>query len=215
MFLYRFTLKWMFGMPKNALETYNADDSGPLATPYSGSNVAPEARIDYLLHQNFLRQWSGPNLTHTTKRFKRALRSRIDLLDFTGIWKEVDDFYQMFAKVVSASLIESIFGPALLRLNPGFVENLWTYDDCVPWLVRGVPSFLIPGSYRIRDDLRHQIKGWYKYARQEFHESAIDPDGDGDPFWGSEFVRYLQNNLSEWGHDDDALSAQDLGTIWG
>lgn len=212
--LYIFSLKYMFGMPKAALEVYRKDDSGPLAKPYPGSNVAPADRIDYMLHQNFLRQWSGPNLSTTTQRFKRGLESRIDALGFSDEWTTIDDFYSLLAKVVSAALVESIFGPSLLRLNPGFIDDLWQYDDAIPWLARGIPWWIMPRPYRLRDSLRDQIKKWYAAARRDFTESSIEADGDGDPYWGSAFVRYLQKTLSEGGHDDASLSAQDLGTIW-
>ncbi len=214
MFLYIFSLKYMFGMPKKALKAYQKDNSGPLAKPYPGSNVAPQDRIDHMLHQNFLRQWSGPNLTPTTQRFKRGLASRVDALGFSEQWTTVDDFFTLLAKTVSAALVESVFGPSLLRLNPDFIEDLWKYDDAIPYLARGIPQWIMPGPYQIRDCLRDQIKKWYAYARREFTEDSIEADGDGDPSWGSEFVRYLQKTLSESGHDDASLSAQDLGTIW-
>jgi hypothetical protein len=212
--LYVFSLKYMFGMPQKGLDDYLKDDSGPLAKPYPGSNVPPANRIDFMLHQNFIKQWSGPHLSTTTQRFKRGLESRIDALGFSDEWTTVDDFYTLLAKTVSEAVVECIFGPQLLRLNPGFIDDMWTYDDMIPWLARGVPRWLMPGPYRIRDSLREQIKKWYAAAREEFTESSIEADGDGDPYWGSEFVRYLQKTLSESGQDDDSLSAQDLGTIW-
>ncbi|KAK4171530.1 cholesterol 7-alpha-monooxygenase [Triangularia setosa] len=212
--LYIFSLKYMFGMPKRGLDAYRKDDSGPLSKPYHGSNVAPQDRIDYMLHENFIRQWSGPHHSTTTQRFKRALVARFDSVGLDNQWEPVDDLYDMMAKRVSAALTESIFGPSLLRLNPNFIDDLWKYDDVVPYLVRGFPRWLMPAPYRIRDQLRGQIEKWYAYARENFTADSIEADGDGDPYWGSEFVRHFQKMLSESGHDDAMLSAQDFGTIW-
>lgn len=212
--LYIFSLKYMFGMPKRGLDAYRKDNSGPLSKPYPGSNVAPKDRIDFMLHQNFIRQWSGPHHSTTTHRFKRALTARFDSLELNEQWKPVDDLYTVMALRVSAALTESIFGPSLLRMFPNFIEDLWKYDDVVPYLVRGFPWWLMPKPYRLRDSLRGQIEQWYAYARTKFTEDSIEADGDGDPYWGSEFTRHFQKMLSESGHDDAMLSAQDFGTIW-
>ncbi|KAK0616091.1 cytochrome P450 [Bombardia bombarda] len=210
------TLSYLFGMPTKGLKAYRADDSGPLAKPFPGSHVAPQDRIDYFLHQAFNRAWSGPGLGPTTRRLRESLRCRVDLLGFSESWREVDDFFSLFGKTVIASLTHAVFGPSLLQLHPDLVDDLWAYDEVLPWLARGIPSFIMPGPYRIRDRVRGQLKSWYVFARQAFRESDIDPDGDGDPVWGSELVRHLQTVLHDERrtHDDDAMSAHDLALLW-
>ncbi|KAK8043456.1 cytochrome P450 [Apiospora rasikravindrae] len=212
---YTYAFETMFGMPRKAQAFYQADDSGPFLKPYPGSLVSPPDRINRITHEKWLEAWHGAALTPTMYRFTRALSSRIEALNITTEWTRMDDYFKSLGMVVGASTIEAIYGPLLLKVNPSFVEDLWAFDDMLPWLVRGLPSWIVPGTYKTRKRLHDQIKAWYAIARREFHESSIDSSGDGDPSWGSELVRGLHRVLLHRGsHDDDALAAHDLSQIW-
>ncbi|OTA99392.1 hypothetical protein M426DRAFT_257036 [Hypoxylon sp. CI-4A] len=211
--VYTYTLSKFFGMPAASLGTYRADDSGPQPKPRPGSNVPPQDRIYHHLHSGFSKAWSGAGLVPTTTRFFHAFRSNINEWNLSESWTEVDNFSQSFQTAVSSSLIQAVFGPTLLEIHPDFIENLGKFDEAIPWLAKGIPSFIIPGAH-VRDTLRGQFKSWYVYARQAFDGSCIDADGDGDPFWGSESTRHRHRVLSQIGHDDDSLSAADLCLAW-
>ncbi|RYP26194.1 hypothetical protein DL767_008146 [Monosporascus sp. MG133] len=206
-------------MPQKGVAAYISDDSGPSAKPFPGSHVAPEKRVDYLLHKAFNQAWTGPSLASASRRFMKSLVSHIDALEIPSEWTNADDFFKLFGKTVSSSVTQAIFGPSLLQLNPDIIENAWALDEVLPWLFRQVPSFLMPRPYRLRKSLSTQIRRWYAYARQWFTESSIYPDGDGDPFWGSEIVRHLQRELLKNGSrgfiDDGCFAAHDMGLIWG
>ncbi|KAK0710024.1 cytochrome P450 [Lasiosphaeria miniovina] len=236
MSLYNFGLRYLFGMPKAGLVPYADDDSGLSAKPLPGSNVAPEKRIDHLLHRAYHKAWTGSNLDAASRRFTHMITAQLlyDPAEIIpgGAWTQLDDMFSYFGKAVSTALIQTIFGPALLQLNPGFVDDLWVFDDGLPWLVRKVPSFLVPGPYRVRSRLQAQIRRWYAYSRQWFREDSIgsvaDGGGDADPFWGSEIIRHLhremliktksggdRGNKSGGFMDSESLSAHDLGMLWG
>lgn len=219
MSLYVFGERFLFGMPKRGIAAYIADDSGPSAKPFPGSNVAPEKRVDYLLHRAFTQAWTGAPLASVSKRFQEMLASEIKALDIPNEWTRVEDFYKLFGKPVSSSVTQSIFGSALLQLNPDLIDNAWALDDALPWLFRQVPSFLMPRPYQLRKKLSKQIRRWYFYARQWYTDSCIYPDGDGDPLWGSGIIRHLQKELRQSGNrgfiDDECFAAHDMGLIWG
>ncbi|TAQ84954.1 hypothetical protein B7494_g6726 [Chlorociboria aeruginascens] len=215
------TLRFLFGMPETGLVAYRADDSGPLAKPFPGSspNLAPEDRIGHLLHQSFNRAFNGPGLGPTTQRFRKALRSNVEamvIFNNSKDWVQVDDFFEVFGKMTIAALTQSVYGRLLLQLHPDIVDDLWAYDDALPWLARGIPRFLMPGPYRNRDTVRSKLRDWYMHARQDFRESQVDPDGDGDPVWGSRLVRDMQQVLHDERrtHDDNAMSSHDLALLW-
>lgn len=211
--LYVFALKNFFGMPKHALAVYQTDDSGPHSKPFPGTNV--DFRIDYLLHRGFMRAWSGPKLDHTNSRFMGSLRTRLDALDMkSSSWTEIPDFFQFYLKVVSGSMTESVFGSALLNLSPSFLDDLWAYDDALPWMARGIPSFVFSGPYKAREKLLGHLKNWQSHARGRFQESHIKSDG-WDPYWGSELVRELEGLLTQrHTHDEDALASHHLGMLF-
>lgn len=211
-----YTFKYFFGVPARTLAVYRADTSGPSRKPYPGSNIPADKRIDYLSHQEFLRGLSGPGLVSTFRRFQCALNSKVDELGRLNERTDVSDFRILFQDIIGTPLIEAIFGSEILRLNPDLVADLFKFDANVPWLARGVPSFLMPSAHRARRNLGDQLRKWHTHARQHFTESSIYEDGDGDPFWGSAFIRNRHAIFSRvGGHDADARVALDLGLCFG
>jgi hypothetical protein len=141
---------------------------------------------------------------------------QLESLNITEDWTEMGDFSQFIRHIVSFSILQSIFGPTMIRLNPTFVDDIFTLDRMLPTFAMGLPRFMMPKAYRFRDDLVNQLKNWYKYARQNFDASQIDDGGDGDPIWGSAMMRQRQEAILQVDqHDDDALARADLGFAWG
>ncbi|KAI0837147.1 Pfs, NACHT and ankyrin domain protein [Hypoxylon sp. FL0890] len=175
-------------MPEDSgLDAYRVDNSGPLEKPSAGSTVSAQDRIDYFHYQTFHRGLIGPGLAPTILRFRKAIRERIGALGVNSSgWSEANDLFVLLGKAVSSALTEAICGPSLLRLHPDFIDNLWAYDK------------------------------WHVYAHQRFQENDIGPDNDSDPYWGSHMIRHLNQTLVGGGkQSDDAMSAHDLGLIWG
>lgn len=215
-----YSLKYLFGVSEKTLAIYRTDTSGPYQKPNPGSNIPSESRIDYISRRWFLRAFSGPGLIPTVTRFTNALEARLEEISQSGglqhQWVEINDFREFVENSMGRSLVESIFGPSLLQINPNFVHDLIEFDGEVAWLSRGIPAFINPRPHRLRKNLCDQLKRWHAYARQQFHPSKISTDGDGDPYWGSEFMRTRHAMLPEIGHhDDDALAATDLGVAFG
>jgi len=203
-------------MHERALATYKADDSGPFTKHFPGSNVMEKNRVDHFTHEGFKRAFSGPGLAPMTNRYMRILEQKLNDLQISTEWTDEPDLLQFFRTVHGAALLEVVFGPSLTQVNPTFLQDVWKFDDYVPLLARLVPSFLFPEPYRLRKSLHSQLKLWYAYAREHFSESCIDRDGDGDPYWGSELIRYQQRMyLQADDYDDDALAAADLALVWG
>lgn len=192
MSLYVFGERFLFGMPKTGVEAYLQDDSGPSVKPFPGSNVAPERRVDHVLHKAFNKAWAGRSMPAVSRRLMKLLVLNVDSLDIQNTWTDVDDLFKFYGRAVSCSVTEAVFGPTLLKLNPDLIDDAWAFDESLPWMFRQIPSFLMPGPYKLRKKMSIQIRQWYAYARQWFTESSIYPDGDGDPFWGSEIIRHLQ-----------------------
>lgn len=203
-------------MPAKTLAVYRADNSGPCRKPYPGTDVPADRRIDHLSHKEFLRALSGPGLKTTFRRFQRALETRVDRLGHSNEWANVPDFRTTFQEIIGAPLVEAVYGSEILRLNSSFVHDLYEFDAIVPWLARGFPSFIIPWAHQARRRVADQLRDWMRHARQNFTDASIYGDGDGDPFWGSQFIRNRHAIFSRvGGHDEDARVALDLGLCFG
>ncbi|KAF2119899.1 cytochrome P450 [Lophiotrema nucula] len=213
---YVHVLKHFFGMHDRALATYRADDSGAFSKPFINSNVLERNRVDHFTHQGFKKAFTGPALAPTAQRFMQDLARRCEGLKISNEWTEMPDMVKFFRAVHGAALLQAIFGPSLLQINPSFVEDVWKFDDSIPWLARVVPFFINPEPHRARNRVRDQLKKWYQYAREHFTEDCVYEDGDGDPYWGSELIRHQQKKyLQADNYDDDALASADLALVWG
>ncbi|QSZ29810.1 hypothetical protein DSL72_004328 [Monilinia vaccinii-corymbosi] len=191
--LHLFCLKYIFGMPSEALEMYAKDNSGLAAQPPPGSSVAPNNRVDYRTHVGMLKFTKGAGLSNFCDRLVTGFRRRLAALPVSDQeWLELPDFMAFFNENFGSALIESICGPSLTRLSPDFAKDLSTYDTKIPGLLKGLPRWLIPDAYDARDKLLASIKQWHAFARAHFEEASISADGDADPYWGSLFIRERQ-----------------------
>jgi cytochrome P450 len=215
--VYTYTMKWFFGLSDVGVKAYLRDETGPDRKPHPNSDPSFPAhnRIYNITYQGFLTGLSGPNLAHATQRFTQLITSNLEKQSLSREWTTHDDLGYFFQELVSKSILEALFGPAFLKLNPTFNDDLWAFDRDIPWLARCLPSFILPGAYRRRASVAAQVKRWHQNARENFTESSIGADGDADPYWGSELMRHRHKKLPAVdGFDDDCMVAADLGFIW-
>jgi hypothetical protein len=71
-----FALRFL-GSPPRALAFYQADDSGPEATPRAASATPPEHRIFFLQNATARKYLSGPHLVRMSARFVAILRRNL------------------------------------------------------------------------------------------------------------------------------------------
>ncbi|KKY17551.1 putative nacht and ankyrin domain protein [Diplodia seriata] len=95
-------------------------------------------------------------------------------------------------------------------------ELFWEYNEWIPSFVKGLPRFVIPEAYAVRERLLASIKAWHCYATQESDKLETMPTGEEDPFWGAKYFRDRQRTLlAVDDYDGDAMASEDLGSIWG
>ncbi|KAI0479832.1 cytochrome P450 [Xylaria cf. heliscus] len=215
-FIFTFGLEHMFGMPKRALAPYRADDSGPQRRPHPESNVAPHNRVDHLTHLDLSRAYGGANLNKAFTRCADALKRNLaKSIVSTDSWEEKEDLLGFFQENLGAAMIEGMYGSKLCELSPGFIDDIWLFDTVVTKFAKLVPRFLHPESYRVRGRLLSAIRRWHSHAKENFDQSHIGPDGDSDPYWGSQLMRSRQEVLLKADNqDEEAIAATDLGLIW-
>ncbi|KAA8575355.1 hypothetical protein EYC84_004527 [Monilinia fructicola] len=180
--LHLFCLKYIFGMPAEALEMYANDDSGLAAQAPLDSSVAPNNRVDYRTHVGMLKFTKGAGLSNFCDRLVIGFHQRLTALSVSDKeWLELPDFMAFFDETFGSALVESICGPSLTRLSPDFAKDFSRYDMEIPGLLKGLPRWLIPDAYDARDKLLASIKQWHAFAQAHFEENLISSDGDADP----------------------------------
>ena len=209
-------LENMFGAPPSVIPFYAADNSGVNSAPLAGSGMRPEHRITYLQVKAAHKHLSGTGLTQMTQFFLCVLNKRFSQIGGQSEWVDRSDLYAFFQDEVFRAAVEALCGPHLLSKTPAFVEDFWQFVADVPTLIKGLPWFLAPRTYRTRQRLLNAIKSWHKYAIEHSDYSKIGPsDAEWEPYYGSKLIRARQEYSSKmpW-MNEDALAAEDLGLIF-
>lgn len=136
----KFALGNAFGLPKKALRLFDKDDSGGGHVPYPGSTVEARNRIDYLSHQSMVQFLEGKGLAPFWERFENSINQQLygvyECLD-SSRWEEREDLMRMVGDETSVAILNALCGPHLLRLNPGFVQDFWEFDQNLQTYLQG------------------------------------------------------------------------------
>lgn len=201
-------------MRSKPLSVRAADDSGDRPEPAPGILVEPRNRIGFLVHEGLVKFFSGSSQSRLLRRFTSSLSNRLTVLDVSPAWTEIPDFLDFIQVELGTSLLEAITGPQLMIHNPTFIRDFFEYDTNAATLGSGIPRLLAPRAYKSRDKVLSMIKRWHLHAQENFDENLIAPDGDFDPYWGSEHIRYRQKIFRNVeGYDADAIASSDLGLL--
>lgn len=215
---YRRFVSSTFGVPDDFQKFFTADNTGLSRTPLPGTMVAPENRVDYLMHSYIVEFMSGPSLKPLAKRFaenmgKQLMRYHSKDTDHENLY----DFIKMNMFHVSAV---GIFGTELFEIDPEFSEHFWDFEKGVPELAKGFPRFFYPKKYRARDICLKTMRAWHKRL-DEYR--AADPDRaanlslqEYDDILGCRIVKKRHAAFAKMEvMSDDARASEDLALLWG
>ncbi|RAL05357.1 cytochrome P450 [Aspergillus ibericus CBS 121593] len=216
---YGLVLKHCFGMDQKAVDVYVSDTSGSRPRPIPGSNIPLNRRVSYHTHENLIQGLLGSGLGPTMERLDASLYASLDkAVPISPSWTYKDDLTQFFEDHLGAAILNALYGPLLLAENPDFNRKLWQYDKHIMALAKRLPAWLIPGAYRLRDELLRAIMKWHQRATEL---STATPDrpkasqGEADPHWGSAMMRERNRMLLRIdGQDLQSVASTDLGFIW-
>ena len=210
-------MKNLLGMPDHIIPLYAGDDSGQLLKPMPGSHIQPENRIRFL-HTNTAHQHlAGTNGIRLGERFMEILGRDISVDIRVGAeWVELLDLWPFIQDLVFPAVTEAMCGSFLLSLNPTFTKDFWAFDQDIPTLIKGLPRWLVPGSYKRRDKVLDSIKKWHAFANEYSDISKTGPkDPEWEPYFGTKYVKARQKFLQEIDiMDADGRASEDLGLLF-
>lgn len=208
--------KYLFGFPDKWINAYAADNSGRFAKPLPGTNVPENLRIHRLLNGSIEKSLTGSGFDPTLQRFRRNFVTKMESFaaESNGEWVEINDLHHFLHNTIGRSILETVFGEGLFQINPTFMDDLYEFNDMLPYLTKGLPKWVYPRPHKVRSRLHGHLKRWYTWARANYPgEECHFADGDGDPYWGSNWMRQRQKTLDIL-QCDDTLAAGDLGVAW-
>ena len=206
----------LFATPARALRFWAEDDSGTNPRPHPHSRPVPsDQRLYYHTHRTTHAFMTGKSLKQFADRFQGLLVGWLDRQPIGAEWTELEDLHGFVQTMLATAGVEAMCGPTLLRLNPGWVHDFWTFDAYLPKFLGGLPWLRARTGYLARRRCLEGIKAWHRYAQQHFDPSQIAADGH-DPCFGSSLMRSRQEMWAKMpAMDADAAASEDLGIIWG
>ncbi|PQE15500.1 hypothetical protein CJF32_00006861 [Rutstroemia sp. NJR-2017a WRK4] len=212
-------LENVFGSPPETASILINDNTGFSVQPLEGSNPIPQdQRYHHIIHNTIHTNLMGVGLADLASRYLENLEKELDALSGESEeWIEIPDLYTLVQNTIFKASTMAICGPHLFELNPTFTDDFWEFDIKVGGLIKGLPRFLVPSSYRVRDRLIDEIMKWHEFAESHIDRKDVELEKKlWEPYYGSKLVRDRARELSQIkGYNDKARAANDLGLIWG
>jgi hypothetical protein len=207
-----------FGSPKSMRFVFTRDNTGIFVQPLEGSNhLEPHDRVFHLIHKTLHNNLSGNGLTDLASRFMTLLEVGLSKLDVGDEWVDIPDLYSLIQHKVFEASTTAVCGPHIFNLNPDFTTVFWEFDTHLPGLFKGLPRWMIPKAFSVRNKLKNAVMKWHNYANEHFDWN--DPElakQEWEEYFGAKLMRDRQreHNRVE-GMNTEGIAANDLGMIWG
>lgn len=210
-------LRRLFGSSGKTAKYWDDDNSGIAVQPRKGSNVKPENRVHFWTAHTAQMYLSSPHLQCLNERFVATVGKHLDTMGIQEQWVEYPDLYSFVQSVVGESATKTLFGPRVLELNPGLLDDFRIFDSNMPKFLFGRPSWLMSAAYRARDRLREALKLWQSEAHKEAgaEVNKLGPeDPEFDTHFGSKLMKARQVAMMKMDLDADDRASLDVGLMF-
>lgn len=205
-------LQRILGLPRRIIDLANRDDSGVGRKPLFGSNVPHGRRFNYLERQA-TRDFTRP-ASHAAfvEKFEANIYDWVDQCTIGDEWTSYPDLYPFLRTILFRATTDAFYGPELLRASPHLEDDIWKFDENVPFLAKGLPVFFNRSASRIRHVCIQAFRKWRASALQKPTEEL--------PEWNEKsglktttLRKEVFEQFDEW--DDTSCAASDLAVLFG
>lgn len=207
-----------FGVEPADTPFYLADDTGVGLQPDPKSTMSnPEHRIFFLVYRSGHGGLTGHSLDALLARFVQNLSTNIvGASDIKDEWTELPDIYAPCVRSMAwRASVGSIFGSHILKFIPTIEEDFWSFDSHLPPLLKEIPRWLAPESYRARDKLRSNFIKWEASAAEKYAEQGLAHDErEWEEYFGSKMMRTRHQFFKKTPLSKESVSAENLGLMW-
>ena len=207
-------LKRMLGLSHEAVDVTNKDNSGVSIKPLPDSNVAPSKRFNYL-ERKATHDFSKPS-SHAAfvEQFEKNLYQWVADSKITTEWVILPDFYVFIRDMIFRTTSDAFFGPHLLRQSPHLSDDIWKFDENIPFLASGFPKMFNPGAVKVRSRCIEAFQKWRSFALKGKKTSEYLPEWNETSGLKCMSRRNeVFEQFNEW--DDDSCAASDFAVLFG
>ncbi|KAF2676573.1 cytochrome P450 [Lentithecium fluviatile CBS 122367] len=207
----------VLGIPKEDQAIYHEDTSGQRLKPWPGSNVPAHRRIRHLhvkASHDFL---AGINGLKLGKVYLRVLERNLSAdRSIGGKWTDRTDLFKFVSKAVFLAGTESVFGMAILELNPTLHEDYSAFTQHIHTYMKGCPRWAARKAYQARDKMVDTMRRWNQYCEEHGDNTKTGlNDPDWEPVFGGKFPKQRAKMFREsGGMSEAAMASENLGLLF-
>lgn len=219
-------------------ELGSVETKGKILDRAMGMSIEDIRNFHGLDENNNRRDWKGEGRAEEDP-FYLAARIDLDTLIRTEAVNELTfEFTKTFAKQLDSSFEKlegevglvtwiksamfkasgiALMGTRVFEEFPDYEQQFWDFDRIMLSLFFGLPRFVTPSAYRIRDSIVSTLERFHDKIQAEGKGRPIDPAGDvvWDPTYGSRANRGRQRFYQDLKLSNHGRAALDLGFTFG
>ncbi|KAF2865178.1 cytochrome P450 [Massariosphaeria phaeospora] len=124
---------------------------------------------------------TGPSLSSISDVYLATFRRNLSNKMFQfKTWTEIEDMWSFFHNEISKAVMETLFGPAVMKQYPRLVRDFWEFDSNFDGFILGYPQFMMSSAYTARDRLLGNLWDWLLAAKESKEGLEFIRTGDGD-----------------------------------
>lgn len=121
-------------------------------------------------------------------------RSYDDCVAALGVgaeWVEFADLFTFLRHLRFAAMMNTLYGPELMKQSPYFGEAFWLFNTNVHFLHMGFPEWLNPAVVRAREDCLRAITKWRQFAVENSKGKSYPDELMWDEIWGLKLMKSI------------------------
>ncbi|KAL2048850.1 hypothetical protein ABVK25_010908 [Lepraria finkii] len=181
------------------------------------TGITPAQQLENIDHNYLL---GKKCVNELTAEFVRVLRDQVKskLKGEGGEGKETEDgLYAWLQDMMFNASTTAFMGSRMLEVYPNLREDFFNFDRVVLTMFFGIPKWLSPKAYNVREKTLGGLIEWQQQMQEECKSNPADPDGDVDwePVYGSRTNRARQRYYASRGLNMRTRAGMDLGFLFG
>lgn len=207
-------LQRMLDVSKKAISIASQDDSGVSSKAIPNSLITPDKRFNYQDRKATHDFGRSPSHTAFLQQFEKNLYQWVSERKITEEWVEFADLYIFVRDIVFQPTTDAFFGPHLLSQNPNLAEDLWSFDESIPFLLSSFPKIFNRQAVKVRARCIQAFRKCRSFALGGQEQACFLPEWNeksGLKFMGLRNQVFKQ--FEEW--DDNSCAASDFAVLFG
>ncbi|KXJ89919.1 cytochrome P450, partial [Microdochium bolleyi] len=183
-----------------------------------GGGLAKMQRDEEMNQELLLRQSAVNELTGTYVAFLKA-----ELLRHCGEGEDTleVDLYAWLQEHMFRPSVKAFMGDRMEHLYADFASDFWKFENGMLNMLFGIPRFISPQPYTVRDRLVENITRWVEQgdtllaSEGKGRPDRYSPAAEWEPVWGSRLSRARQARWVSEGLTTQGRASMEMGFVFG